>query len=48
MVLSIVAVSLIVRREGVGEELQRAAAGAGKGVSFREAILLLKNQSTCV
>jgi AAA family ATP:ADP antiporter len=42
MVLSVVAVSLVVRREGIGEEMQGAVAGAEKGVGVKEAMQLLR------
>jgi ATP:ADP antiporter, AAA family len=42
MVLSIVVVSLIVRREGIGGEMLGAVAGAEKGVNGKEAIRLLR------
>jgi AAA family ATP:ADP antiporter len=42
MALSIVAISLIVRREGIGAEMQQAVAGVEKGIGGKEAIELLR------
>ncbi|MEJ2109992.1 MAG: Npt1/Npt2 family nucleotide transporter [Acidobacteriota bacterium] len=42
MLLSVVAVGMIVRREGMGEEMQEAVAGMEKGVAGKQAIQLLR------
>ncbi len=42
VVLSLVVTSLIVRREGAGEEMRAAVAGAEKGIRGREAIEMLR------
>jgi ATP:ADP antiporter, AAA family len=42
MVLSIVAASLVIHREGIGSQIQDAVASAEKGISSKEALQLLR------